>query len=279
VHEGSENGPLSRVSSVESDVTVLVSSECNRVLESDAQPIYSSVTQLSSAQFSSDQFNSDKLNSDQFQFNAQQRLRESSEQLCVGGGGGGGGGVWQTADAKSQQTFLNGNSQNTGAVSAESQSSIAEALRQQLGIDLQKQLRVELSKEGRTYRDSGSGSGSDTALWAVPEGGAGRGLSPVTDSLEATPMGSPLSSSICSSMVSSVYLSSLQPAASTSDVYATASDHSDSLGQCKQVHPHPDNIQIKIKVNIKIQVKVGWFGCCFTPTDTEAYSGRLVTLY
>jgi hypothetical protein len=24
---------------------------------------------------------------------------------------------------------------------------------------------------------------------------------------------------------------------------------------------------------------VGWFGCCFTPTDTEAYKGRLVTLY
>lgn len=56
-----------------------------------------------------------------------------------------------------------------------------------------------------------------------------RKLTPVpqeAESSEATPLGSPLSSSICSSMVSSVYYNSLQPNTSTSSVYVTASDHS-----------------------------------------------------
>ena len=50
------------------------------------------------------------------------------------------------------------------------------------------------------------------------------GVPPETESLEATPMGSPLSSSICSSMVSSVYHNSLLPLASASSDYITASD-------------------------------------------------------
>ena len=50
------------------------------------------------------------------------------------------------------------------------------------------------------------------------------GAPPETESLEATPMGSPLSSSICSSMVSSVYHNSLLPLASASSDYITASD-------------------------------------------------------
>lgn len=59
---------------------------------------------------------------------------------------------------------------------------------------------------------------------AVAERGKVTGALPETESLEATPMGSPLSSSICSSMVSSVYHNSLLPLASTSSDYITASD-------------------------------------------------------
>ena len=56
------------------------------------------------------------------------------------------------------------------------------------------------------------------------ERGRATGAPPETESLEATPMGSPLSSSICSSMVSSVYHNSLLPLASASSDYITASD-------------------------------------------------------
>ena len=46
------------------------------------------------------------------------------------------------------------------------------------------------------------------------------------DNAEVTPIGSPLSGSICSSMVSSVYYNSLPPVTSASSEYVTASDHS-----------------------------------------------------
>lgn len=45
-----------------------------------------------------------------------------------------------------------------------------------------------------------------------------------SESTEVTPFGSPLSSSVCSSMVSSIYQNSLQPVTSNSSVYVTASD-------------------------------------------------------
>lgn len=51
------------------------------------------------------------------------------------------------------------------------------------------------------------------------------------ESTEVTPLGSPLSSSVCSSMVSSIYYNSLQPNTSSSNTYLTASEQNSVVGE------------------------------------------------
>ena len=86
----------------------------------------------------------------------------------------------------------------------------------------------ETSKGWHPVVSSGRGNREPINDCASAEAAAERskvtGVPPETESLEATPMGSPLSSSICSSMVSSVYHNSLLPLASASSDYITASD-------------------------------------------------------